>query len=317
MRLTKYFIKVAAIALSITFTAAVGFSQKEDTKDVKRVMWEPVNIAERDLFYGPGGKEMLPDVKNMQFIGRQEGGTRVKYRLKDGSGMEWVAKAGRETQPETAAVRLLWAIGYKTEVNYLVRSLSIPKYGNYKNARLEARPDNIKRLDKWSWKDNPFIGTNEFEALKIMMAMFNNWDVNDKNTAILKDGDTQYYIVSDLGASFGKIAKEGSKKSGRSVNKPEQYSDVKFIKQVRDGIIELNYRATEDYLFKGIKVEHGRWLADLLLQLSDKQIEDAFRAANYDDEEITLLAQGFKARIKELDEATKPAPDANTAEKTP
>jgi len=317
MTLTKNIIKVAAIALIIVFTAVSGFSQKEDKTDVKRVMWEPVNIGERDLFWGPGGQEMQPDVKKMDFLGRQEGGTRLKYRLKDASGLEWVAKVGRETQPETAAVRLLWAIGYKTEINYLVRSVSIPQYGNYKNVRLEARPDKIKRGDKWSWRDNPFIGTNEFEGLKIMMAMFNNFDINDKNNAILKDGDMQYYIISDLGASFGKIAKEGSKKSGRSVNKPEQYAEAKFIKQVRDGIIELNYRATEDDLLRGIKVEHGRWLADLLLQLSDKQIEDAFRAANYDDDDVKLLAQAFKARIMQLDEATKPAETTpTTAEKT-
>jgi hypothetical protein len=316
MTLIKNIIKISAIALSIAFMMVSGFAQKENKTDVKRVMWEQVNISERDLFLGPGGQEMQPDVKRMQFLGRQEGGTRLKYRLKDASGMEWVAKVGRETQPETAAVRLLWAIGYKTEVNYLVRSVSIPQFGNYKNVRLEARPDKIKRLDKWSWRDNPFIGTNEFEGLKIMMAMVNNFDVNDKNTAILKDGDSQYYIVSDLGASFGKLAKEGSKKSGRSVNKPEQYAQANFIKQVRDGIIELDYRATEDDLFKGIKVEHGRWLADLLLQLSDKQIEDAFRAANYDDEEVKLLAESFKTRIKELDEATKPAETVTTAAQT-
>jgi hypothetical protein len=58
----------------------------------------------------------------------------------------------------------------------------------------------------------------------------------------------------------------------------------RFIKGSRDGVIDFEYNGMADQLLKGIKVEHGRWLADLLLQLSDQQIRDAFRAANYSDE---------------------------------
>jgi len=315
MILIKNFINAAVVSLLIGLLTASSFSQKTDDKaEVKRVMWEAVNISERDLFYGPGGQQMLADLKNPQYIGRQEGGTSVKYRFKDNTGREWVAKIGRETQTETAAVRILWGLGYKTEINYLVRSLSVPKLGNYKNVRFEARPQNIKRLDSWSWADNPFVGTNELEGLKLMMAMFNNWDIKDENTAIIKDGEVQHYIISDLGATFGKLPEKGGEKSGRTVNKPEQYAQSKFIKEVRDGMIELDYRGRPDNVIGTFKVEHGRWLADLLLQLSDKQIEDAFRAANYDDEDIKLLAQAFKARVNELDEATKPAATTTTNE---
>ncbi len=277
------------------------------TPEAKRVMWESVNIGERNLFLGPGGAQMQPELKKSQFLGRQGGGTQLKYRLKDAAGREWVIKVGRETQSETAATRLLWAIGYRTEINYLVPKVEIQQIGNYKNVRFEARPDNIKRLDRWSRTDNPFVGTNEFEGLKIMMAMFNNWDIKDENTAILKDGDAHYYIISDLGATFGKLPETSGEKTGQSVNKPEQYAETKFIRQLRDGVIELDYRGNADSIIKTVKLEHGRWLADLLLQLTDKQIEDAFRAANYEDEEVKLLAQAFKARIRELDQATKPA----------
>ncbi|HEY8561680.1 MAG TPA: hypothetical protein VIL74_14995 [Pyrinomonadaceae bacterium] len=310
MILNKSFIKFTAISLAVAVFAVSGFSQNADpagaTNDVKRIMWESVNVSERDLYLGPGGAQMQPDMKKSVFLGRQDGGTQLKYRLKDAAGREWVVKVGRETQPETAATRLLWAIGYRTEINYLLPRLEIRTIGNYKNVRLEARPDNIKRLEKWSWTDNPFAGTNEFEGLKIMMAMFNNWDIKDENTAVLKDGDAHYYIISDLGATFGKLPEESGGKSGRTVNKPEHYAEAKFIRQVRDGMIELDYRGKADNIIKGVKVEHGRWLADLLLQLSDRQIEDAFRAANYEPEDVKLLAQAFKARIKELDEAARP-----------
>ncbi|MFN6962912.1 MAG: hypothetical protein ACK4S4_04010 [Pyrinomonadaceae bacterium] len=50
---------------------------------------------------------------------------------------------------------------------------------------------------------------------------------------------------------------------------------------------------------------HGRWLADRLLQLTDKQISDAFRAANYSDEHLTTYTAAVKSRIRQLDEATR------------
>lgn len=314
MILIKNFIKTAVIFFLVALAAVSVFSQKqEEMTNVKKLMWEQVDIGGRDLYWGPGGQQMQPDLKTSQFLGRQDGGNNLKYRLKDAAGREWVVKIADESQPETAATRLLWAIGYKTEINYLVPKLAIQTVGNYKNVRFEARPDSIKRLDKWIWTDNPFVGTNEFEGLKIMMAMFNNWDIKDENTAILKEGEAHYYIISDLGATFGKLSDVNGGRAGRSVNKPEQYAQSKFIRQVRDGVIELDYRGKADNLIKTVKVEHGRWLADLLMQLSDKQIEDAFRAANYKPEDVKLLAQAFKARINELDEATKPAAPTNTA----
>jgi hypothetical protein len=44
----------------------------------------------------------------------------------------------------------------------------------------------------------------------------------------------------------------------------------------------------------------ARWLADLMVQLTDRQIEDAFRAANYTPDQIAMLKQGVKNRIGQL-----------------
>ena len=309
MFLRKRVIQAVTVAMLTVLTTVSGFSQKQEetVTNAKPVMWEAVDIRTRDLYWGPGGQQMKPVLQNSTYVGRQTGGNNVKHRLKDGAGRVWVAKIADESQPETAAVRLLWGIGYKTEINYLVPRLQIIKFGNYRNVRFEARPENIKRLENWSWNDNPFVGTNEFEGLKIMMAMFNNWDLKDENNIVFQEGDRHYYAISDLGASFGRLAKTSASRSGRSVNKPEHYAQSNFIKQVQNGLIEFDYRGKADYLVKGIKVEHGRWLADLLLQLSDKQIEDAFRAANYKPEDAKLLAEAFRSRINELDAATKSA----------
>lgn len=270
------------------------------------VLWETVNIPSRDLYLGPGAN-LQPEFKGLKYVGRQAGGNNVKYRVLDGNGVEWIAKAADESQPEIAATRLLWAVGYRTEIDHLAPKFVIDKIGSYRNVRLEARPQNIKRGERWSWTSNPFLKTREFDGLKIIMALINNWDLKDDNTVILKEGDKNYYVVSDLGASFGKLADKSFSRSGRSVNDPEDYAKSNFIKGVDSGFILFHYNGMAEDLMRGITVENARWMADMLLQLSDKQIEDAFRAANYKPEEVQVYRNAVKTRIKALDEATKPS----------
>ena len=306
--------------LSIIFlTGFINAFAQDDKKDAKTesekpaavgkpVMWEQVDISTLDLYWGPGGEAMKPDISKIEFIEEEKKGASKKYRIKDGAGKVWVAKIGREAQPETAAVRLLWALGYKTEVNYLVPKLTIPGKGTFENVRLEARPDEVERLEEWKWKENPFIGSKEYQGLKMMMVFFNNWDIVDVQNKILQadgaDGGKQLqYIISDLGATFGKLGNNNLfivYRIGRKTNNPSKYLDSEFIDGVKDGKLDLSYKGKNRDLFTDITVEDARWLAGLLNQLSDKQIEDAFRAANYTAEDIKTLKMGVKNRIADL-----------------
>ena len=193
------------------------------------------------------------------------------------------------------------AIGYKTDTNFLVPSLTIPDKGTFTNVRLEARPADVKRMGTWSWRDNPFKGTREFQALKIMMAFLNNWDMKEDNNVILERNGRREYAISDLGVSFGKTGSNGLPifwRVGRSRNAPEQYAEAEFVKNMKDGKITFNFNGKNDGSLGDITREDGRWLADLLVQLSDTQIEDAFRAANYSDADVKTLAGGVRDRIR-------------------
>jgi hypothetical protein len=281
--------------------------QQKQAPEGTPIMWERVNISRRDLFYGPGGRDMQPDLSRITFIKEETNGHNKKYRIKDGAGRTWVAKLGREAQPETAAVRLMWALGYKTEINYLVPSITIPGKGTFRNVRLEARPDNIERLDEWKWKKNPFIGTKELQGLKIMQVFLTNWDIVDVQNQILqvegRNGKELHYIISDLGATFGKLGNNNLPviyRLGRKTNKPSAYIKTKLIRDVEDGRVELSYKGKNRWLFKDITVADADWLSKLLSQLSDKQIRDAFRAANYSPNDIITLTQAVKNKITEL-----------------
>jgi hypothetical protein len=267
------------------------------------VLWrEPADIASRDLFLGPGGAGMRPDLSRVTFVKEETGGYSTKYRVKDGAGRVWVAKVGKEAQSETAAVRLVWAVGYHTEINYLVPRLNIEGKGTFENVRLEARPESIERLDEWKWSENPFAGTKELQGLAVLMALLNNWDIKDTNNKILyADGELRY-VISDLGATFGRV-KSGAPvvwRIRRNRNDPEDYARDPFVEDVKRGNVLLFYKGKRQDLFDDIRVAEARWIGGLLARLSDRQLADAFRAANYSAAEIRMLTEAVRARINEL-----------------
>ena len=292
-------------------TSAQTEKRRPVPSDGKPVMWRAVDISKQDVYLGPGGAEMRPDVSSITFIRNQQGGWQKKYRIKDAAGNTWVAKLGREAQPEAAAVRLLWALGYKTEINYLIPELTIPTKGTFKNVRLEARPKNVKRLERWSWRNNPFLGTNEFQGLKVMQVFFEGWDTEDIQNVILQIGDGPApeldYVISDLGSTFGKLGTNNLPmfwRLGRSVGNQKAYEKSHFIKGVENGKLVFDVKGKNHDLYSDVTIAQGRWLTDLLLQLSDQQILDAFRAANYSPAEADAFRSAVKRRINELDKAT-------------
>jgi len=257
---------------------------------------------------------MKPDLTNVTFIKENPAGYSVKYNVRDGAGRKWIAKLGKEAQPETAAVRLVWAVGYVTEVNYLVPCVHIngaPKPrknvercegDGFANVRFKARPDDVKQLDNWAWKENPFAGTKELNGLVVMMALLNNWDLKESNNEILlvkgaNGSDELRYAVTDLGATFGKTG--GAITHSR--NEPEKYVKTKFVEGVeRDQRVRFAFKGKQNSLIDGVTVEQAKWIGNWLSQLTDQQIRDAFRAANYTTEEIELLTKTVRARINEL-----------------
>jgi len=289
---------------------AAGVSQSDkDKKDKKEkktytgtpVLWkDPTDIQTRNLILGAGGDSMKPDLSQVTFIEQKTGGYSTKYRVKDGAGNEWIAKIGKEAQTDTAANRILWALGYETEIAYVVPHLKIEGKGDYDNVRLEARPADVKRTGRWSWENNPFKNSPEFRGLKILMLMINNWDMKDDNNQILaarKQPDAPLrYIISDLGGTFGKTGGVIS----RSRNKPSDYVKATFIEKVKGDVIDFKYGGKNKKLFEGLTVSDARWLSDLLSRLSDDQLKDAFRAANYSAEEVDQLSEAFRERANAL-----------------
>jgi len=310
MKITNRSIQTLLVLACLLFSFATAEAQKRKVRKAvpagNAVLWESVDVSSQDLYFGPGGEAMLPDLSRIRFIKEEKGGYSTKYRIEDGAGNVWVAKTGLEAQSETASVRIMSGIGYKTEINYLVPTMTIPGKGTFSNVRLEARPANVDRGKAWKWGRTPFERTRQMQGLKIMMAFLNNWDMKSANNVILHKGNERQYVISDLGVTFGKTGNNPLPlfwRMGRSRNNPVDYSKAKFISGVSRNRVKIVFNGKNRSRLKDITRADARWLADLLTQLSDKQIEDAFRAANYSQADIALLTTAVKDRIEQLDRA--------------
>ena len=321
----------------ILLMAHVAQAQEASPKSpADAVLWtDPCNIHARNLYWGPGGEERQPRLP-VEFVKEDKGGTNPKFDVRDSAEHKWKAKLGLEAKPETAAARILWAVGYTANENYFLHELEVKnmpatlrrgqqlvsKGGLVSGVRLQRPPYGYKKTDDWNWRHNPFYGTREFNGLRIMMGLIANWDLKDDNNAILeneKKSSPRVYEVTDVGTAFGTVGKSYTNKISKK-NLPA-YQRARLIKHIHSDYIDLNFPKrppiTELFEFQWIFFCHqvrmgwvgkhiprsdAKWIGSLLAQLTPDQIHDAFRAAGYSPDDIDAYSQAVLARIKELND---------------
>ena len=171
----------------------------------------------------------------------------------------------------------------------------------------------VKKLGTWVWFKNPFVGTKEFNGLRVMMALVNNWDLKTINNSIYEVNDEAEYAVSDVGATFGKTGNP----LHRSKSVLKDYEDSKFIDKVNGDFVDFvlhsrppllaainipNYekRTHMQDVTKHIPRAEAKWLGERLSQLTEEQIRDCFRAGGYTQEEVQGYATVIQNRIAAL-----------------
>jgi hypothetical protein len=302
--------------------------EKQNASQLAAVIWrDPGNISSLNLIYGAGGSEHAPDPNGTYTFDKEiMHGTSPKFDVKDGQGVKWRVKLGQEVQAETAATRLLWAAGYFVDEDYYLPQIKVeglPKLrrgrefvtddGIVRRVRLERKEKEIEKIGNWDWFKNPFVGTKELNGLRVMMSLLNNWDLKDINNSIYAVGGERRYLVSDVGATFGKTGNS----LGRSKSDLKEYEDSKFIEKDTSAEVDFtlhsrpfvltainvpNYekRTKMENVTKHIPPADAKWLGQLLGQLSKEQIRDCFRAAGYSPEEIEGYSQEVEKRIAAL-----------------
>ena len=335
------------IAFSLIISQPV-FPQSERGSDKKQpaatpIIWRnPGNISRRNLRHGPGSPEMAP-VDPFTFVEEDKSGESPKFIVHDARGDEWSVKLGREAQSETVSTRLVWAVGYFAEEAYYfdeVRINGLPRLSRgqefvsgdiVRGARFEPRRANMKRGSTWDWQKNAFKDTRELNGLKVLMILLNNFDAHSGNNRIIyvsgPRGREARYYVTDLGATLGRAGGLGGT---RTKNDLSDFLSTKFVRGVdaRDGVVEFDYdtrprglghlsvlhpfyyrhEVNKEKAMRGIPVTHARWIGSLLTQLSDEQLRDAFRAANYSEGVRESYVAALRERINQLTELSPRTP---------
>lgn len=320
------------IVMSLTLAGA-GAAKKpasDAAENGPAVFWRsPEDIESRNLFYGPGGAQDQPHGP-YTFVKEDLDGSNPKFVVRDSEGVKWKVKLGVEARPETVAARIVWAVGYSANEDYFLADLQVehmPAHlhrgqklvaadGSVHNVRLKREDE--KKLGEWGWRRGPFTGTRDWNGLRVLMAVLNNWDLKDENNSVYRGaGPEHIYMVSDLGASFGTAGLRWPlwKAKGNLTS----YADSRFILRRTSATVDFDVPARPEFVFllhpinyfrrlrirwigRNIPRSDARWMGDVLSRLSERQIQDAFRSAGYSEPELEGFSKVVESRIKSLAE---------------
>jgi len=320
----KPLLRTVSVFLGLFVLAGIGESSaRVDAAATERVLWrDPGPIAKRDVYWGMGSPDRAPKPP-FTFVKESSSGSRPKIEVKDANGVKWMAKLApadpllNEVNAEIAATRLMWAIGYLVDENYFVpkgritgaadlerAATVVGPGGNFTDARFERRDPELDEAGFWDIEKNQFKGSKELSGFHAAMLLMNSWDVKPLNTVILKtkgDNPTEFYIMSDLGSTFGSM--KGS--NNRSRWDLEKYQTTKWVTGIVKGTqFQFNYPLLGNEPVT-IPLEHAKWFAGLLSQLTDPQLKRLFEAAGGTPAEVAGFASALRTKISELQAALK------------
>ena len=273
-------------------------------------LWqEPADIETRDLFHGPGGPELIPPAETFTFVERKTTGTNPGYDVRDAQGRLWSVKLGLEAQSEVAASRVLWALGFHQPPTYFVERwrMSGDEAGEQPGSRFRPELPGHTVVGEWSWYDNPFAGSGPFAALVVVNMLLNNWDLKTPNNKIYDVTDAagrgeRRYVVRDLGGSLGTSRQPAAlswmpfmRVAQGSRNDLEGFQQQGFVKAIDGDKVVFDYRGLDGGLVETVTVADLRWTCELLSRLTERQWQDAFRAAGYSPEQVN----GYTTKVRE------------------
>jgi hypothetical protein len=256
--------------------------------------------------------------------------TTPKAKLADSKGVEWTAKFGEEIHSDTVAPRLAWALGFGAVEGYYVDKGTIQ--GIEANTNLGILKDIIqpngtftsgarfKRHNKdddpvqdekgedktWDEAHNPGVPPEQLSGLLIFEVMVGNWDTQQKNCKIYHttgpNGPENWYIVSDLGATFS----GGPKKKFVLA---DYQKDPSFINSISKDDVNLKFDSvikSQGRIHQKIPLAHGQWFRKQLVRLTDDEIQAAFDAGFATEGLNKAYATGDPVQIKAAREKELP-----------
>lgn len=333
---------MAAAALAIAAGAASGVAQdsKQYVSDKERLaairrghVWTPTQVPAMDIRRGPDGPGAFPPDAEVacDYVPEKSSGNSPKFTClippNDKVRVKFGATDG-EVFAEVAASRLFWALGFGAERNYPVKvecrgcppELEGTELGTIQ--RLHAGRDiETKTVYGWSWQEldelEPGAPPDERahrDALKLLAVFVQHTDSKTEQQRLLcpDDGPPKacpdpLLMVHDLGQTFGQ-ANIFNRNSVGSVNL-HNWANSPVWKDRENCVAGLTQSQTGTLNNPVISEAGRRFLADLLVQLTDTQIRDLFEVARFpqrvlkdpnDSATIDQWVGTFKAKRDEI-----------------
>src|SRR5687767_966497 len=150
-------------------------------------LWEePVDLADRDLFYGPWGREHAPDPDDRYtLVQLKHSGVNPGMTVRDSEGRDWSVKQSFGDGPDEGPVevvlsRVLSAVGYHQPPVYYLRTFTlVDNWGAHvePGGRFRLKLKALKDRGEWSWQQNPFVDSKPYRGLIVILMLFNSSDL--------------------------------------------------------------------------------------------------------------------------------------------
>jgi hypothetical protein len=274
------------------------------TADITELWQEPSAIERCDLSVGPWGSENAPDpLATYDFVQPKQGGSSPGLTVVDPRGRKWHVKQGREASPETVVSRVLSALGYHQPPVYFLPRFKLARGSNVsevEGGRFRLTQPSLKNQGPWKWEENPLAGTRPYQALLVILVMFDSADLKNSNNSIYEWQPTRgelrrWYVVRDLGTSLGAMGRYDPKP-----NNPDVFERHPFITGIKDGFVEFDYHAVHSSLVRQrITPDDVRWASRLIGRLTTSQWNDAFRSAGYEPTVAERFIRRLQQKIRE------------------
>jgi hypothetical protein len=276
-------------------------------------VWFPTHIPSMDLKSGPGGPGSFAagETVTCDYVRRNFSGASPKFACRLPDGDEVKVKYGGtngEVYGEVAASRLLWALGFGADRMYSVRVVcrGCPaRIGGILRANgdrivdpaaIERKMPGEELADKWDWDELDAIDASaggatiaERDALKLLAVLLQHSDSKAMQQRLIcvealrgENGHcpVPMMIIHDVGVTFGR-GNAFNQQPRASVNFAE-WAPLPVWKDGQACVGNLSGSFTGTLKNPAISEEGRRFLAQLLLQLSDQQLRDMFGAARVD-----------------------------------
>jgi hypothetical protein len=307
-RVLAILVIAAASAGSTTCTRADAASKMEDPRTAvlqRSRVWSPTKVGAMDIKTGPSGPGAFAfhETVTCKYLDKKLSGQSPKFACVIGEDDEVKVKFGGnngEVYGEVLATRLLWALGFPADRMYPVNVICKGCPAEFLGIE---RPNDESRFDPavierkasgsewgtkgWSWKELEAIEGAHRDALKLLAVFMQHSDSKPEQQRIVCQSNAKWprpetcanplLMISDVGLTFGRGTRSNTNETS-GVNL-DGWRKTPVWKEETGCVGNLPKSFTGTLSEPTISEVGRQFLAGLLMQLSDRQIEDLFEAA--------------------------------------